>query len=111
MKEKHVDTDPRMATALCRYEVVSRYLALKPRRGLKKKLLDKLSLETWIGPDGEPFSVSAETIRVWARRYRRSGLEGLKDKERPKRGVSALSEEQKELVCRLKQDVPARSLD
>jgi len=111
MKEKHGDSDPRLASALCRYEVVSRYLALKPRRGLKKKLLDKLSEETWIGPDGEPFSVSAETIRAWTRRYRRSGLEGLKDKERPKRGISALSEEQKELVCRLKQDVPARSLD
>lgn len=111
MKGKHADTDTRMATALCRYEVVSRYLALKPRRGLKKKLLDKLSEEMWSSPDGKPFSVSAETIRVWARRYRRSGLEGLKDKERPKRGVEVLTEAQKELVCRLKKDVPERSLE
>lgn len=111
MKKKHGDQDPRMAAALCRYEVVSRYLALKPRRGLKKKLLEKLSQETWTGKNGALFTVSAETIRAWARRYRRSGLEGLMDKERPKRGVSVLSEEHKELVCRLKQDVPARSLE
>jgi transposase len=111
MGKKQEYVDPRMASALRRYEVVSRYLALKPRRGLKKKLLEKLSDETWTGPDGESFAVSAETIRAWARRYRRNGLEGLMDKERPKRGVEVLTETQKELVCRLKQDVPERSLE
>lgn len=103
--------DPRMAKALCRYEIISRYLALKPKRGLKKKLLKKLSEERWLGPDGTIFMVSAETIRAWARRYRRSGLTGLMDKERPKRGVSVLTEEQQKLVCDLKEDVPGRSLE
>jgi len=111
MNEKNQDMDPRMAMALCRHEVVSAYLALKPRRGLKKKLLEKLAKETYISPDGEPFQVAAETIRVWARRYRRSGLQGLMDKERPKRGTGALTEEQKELVCAMKKEVPARSID
>ena len=110
MKQKEV-TDPRMDKALSRYEVVGRYLALKPRRGVKKKLLEKLAAERWSGPDGTLFSVSAETIRAWARRYRRSGISGLMDKERPKRGVSVLTEDQQKLVCRLKEDVPGRSLE
>ncbi len=113
---KHQETkqdihDKRMKMALCRHEVLSRYLAMKPRRGLKKKLLEKLARETWTGPDGEPFMVSAETIRAWARRYRRNGLDGLMDKERPRCGVEALTEAQKDLVCRLKEDVPSRSLE
>ncbi len=103
--------DPQLAKALCRYEVISRYLASKPKRGIKKKLLKKLSEERWPGLDGTFFTVSAETIRAWARRYRRSGIGGLMDKERPKRGVSVLSEEQQEIVCKLKEDVPGRSLE
>lgn len=103
--------DKRMKMALCRYEVLSRYLAMKPRRGLKKKLLEKLARETWTDPEGSPFTVSAETIRAWARRYRRHGLDGLMDKERPRRGVVVLTEAQQDLVCRLKEDVPARSLE
>jgi len=111
MNEKNELQDPRMARALCRFEVVSKYRALNPRRGLKKKLLEKLASEVWRGPDGEPMQVSAETIRVWARRYKRSGLQGLMDKERPRRGVEVLSEEQKELICAMKREVPQRSLD
>jgi transposase InsO family protein len=111
MKEKAGDQDPRLAVALSRHQVVGRYLSLKPRRGLRKKLLDKLSCETWMGANGEPLSVSAETIRAWVRRYLRHGLNGLKDKERPKRGVLALTQEQQDLVCRLKQEVPERSLE
>jgi transposase InsO family protein len=100
-----------MAQALCRYEVVGRYLALKPRRGTKRKLLEELADQTWTGPDGEPCRVAAETIRVWARRYRRSGLQGLMDKGRPRRGVAALTAEQRELICALKREVPERSLE
>jgi len=111
MSEQNQNVDPRMAMALCRHEIVSGYLALKPRRGLKKKLLEKLAQETYIGPDGEPFQVAAETIRAWARRYRRSGIQGLMDKERPKPQCDALTEEQKDLVCAMKKEVPARSLD
>ena len=111
MGKKDETQDPRMSKAICRYEVVGRYLALKPRRGLKRKLLEKLAAETYIGPDGEPFRVSAETIRVWARRYRRNGLQGLMDKERPRHGVAALTEGQQALICAMKKEVPARSLD
>lgn len=98
--------DPRLAKALCRYEVISQYLAQKPKRGVKKKLLERLSRKQWVGPDGTFFTASAETIRAWARRYRRSGLSGLMDKERTKRGVTVLTEEQQDIICGLKEDVP-----
>jgi putative transposase len=111
MTRGHETEDPRMALALCRYEVVGRYLALKPKRGTKRRLLEELAGETWTGPDGEPFQVSAETIRVWARRYRRGGLPGLMDKGRPRRGVNALTEGQRDLICALKEEVPERSLE
>ncbi len=110
MTRKEID-DLRMSQALSRYEVVGQYLAMKPKRGMKRKLLEELSSRTWIGPDGEPYQVAAETIRVWARRYRQSGLQGLMDKERPRRGVAVLSAAQQELVCNLKREVPERSLE
>ena len=76
-----------------------------------ERMIEKLSKERWEGPDGTFFTVSAETIRVWARRYRRSGISGLMDKERPKQGVSVLTKEQQDIVCGLKEDVPGRSLE
>jgi putative transposase len=103
--------DPRLAKALSRYEIVARYLTAKPKRGQKKKLLDELAAETWVAEDGSLFKVEAETIRAWARRYRRGGLQGLMDKERPRRGTRVLTEEQCALVCRLKEEVPERSLE
>ena len=111
MRKQEEWVDPRMAMALCRYEIISRYLALKPRRGLKRKVLEKLAQETWNGPNGKPMQVSAETIRVWARRYRRGGLQCLMDKQRQPRSNGALTDEQKGLICALKQEVPARSID
>ena len=111
MTTRHETADPRMAQALCRYEVVGRYLALNPRRGTKRKLLEELAGQAWTGPDGEPFRVAAETIRVWTRRYLRDGLPGLMDKGRPRRGVAALTAKQRKLICALKREVPERSLE
>jgi transposase len=105
------DPDPRQQMALCRYQAISAYLALSPPRGKRGELLSELASRSWPGPDGEPLRVSAETLRSWVRRYRKDGLEGLKDKPRPKRGVVALSAEQVETVLALKRDVPERSLD
>jgi putative transposase len=108
---RHQTEDPRLLAALCRYDVVARYRAHNPQRGQKRKLLEELAQEAWVGPDGEPFAVQPETIRVWVRRYRDGGLEGLKDKARPSRGVRALTEEQQDLVAALKTEVPERSLE
>lgn len=97
--------------ALLRFQAISAYLALEPTRGQRRAVLEKLAARVWTGPDGEPRQYSAETIRSWVRRYRRRGLKGLVDKPRPRRGSQALSPEVVELACRLKREVPERSLD
>ncbi|MCP3986788.1 MAG: DDE-type integrase/transposase/recombinase [bacterium] len=103
--------DPRLKKALCRYEVISAYIAAQPGRGQKGPLLRQLAARTWTDEEGEPMAVKPETLRVWVRRYRKRGLEGLMDKARPRRGVQVLTPEQAELVCRLRREVPERSLD
>jgi transposase InsO family protein len=103
--------DPRMVKALCRYEVVGRYLAMQPKRGQRRKLLEQLASQNWLGPEGALFQVAAETIRVWVRQYRKDGLPGLMDKKHEARGIQVLTEEQTKLLCQLKKEVPERSLE
>jgi transposase InsO family protein len=105
------DDDPRTRWALFRYQVISAYLAMDPPRGERGALRDKLAAKTWTGPDGAPVEVKAETIRAWVRRYRRRGLAGLQDAVRERRGMRVLDDAQVELLCRMKREVPERSLD
>ena len=105
------DKDLRRAKALARYMIISAYLALEPPRGQRRAVLEQLAGKVWEDTDGQPMQVQAETLRVWIRRYRRGGLEALEDKTHPARGLVALSDEQVELACRLKREVPERSLD
>jgi putative transposase len=103
--------DRRRAQALARYMVISAYLALAPPRGQRRAVLEQLAAKIWEDADGQPLHVTAETLRVWVRRYRRGGLAALEDKPRPSRGIVSLTDEQIELACRLKREVPERSLD
>jgi transposase InsO family protein len=103
--------DPKMAVALFRYEVIAAYLAAQPPRGQRGPLLAQLAARTWTDPRGQPHTFSAETLRTWVRRYRRTGLQGLLDSPRPQRGVQTLTPLQVELVCGLKREVPERSLE
>jgi putative transposase len=105
------ETDRRQQMALVRYQIISPYLALKPPRGRRRELLRHLANQPATGPDGEPLCVQAETLRSWVRRYRRHGLAGLMDKQRPQRGIQVLTAEQVETVLSLKREVPERSLD
>jgi len=97
--------------ALFRYKVISAYLALEPKRGQRRELREKLAQKEWPGPEGEPVRVTAETIRAWVRRYHQGGFAALHDKVRPKRGTRVIDDEQVALLCGLKREVPARSLD
>lgn len=97
--------------ALLRFQAISAYLADDPPRGRRRARLEQLAERDWILPDGTPTRFSAETLRGWIRRYRQGGLPALEDKARPSRGTTALTEEQIALFCRLKDEVPARSLD
>ena len=106
-----MDDDPRLSKALARYQVVSAFLAADLTRGQVSLFREQLAKRTWIGPDGQPMVVTAETIRVWVRRYRKRGLDGLFDKERPSTGVQVLTPGMMEIACALKRKVPERTLD
>lgn len=103
--------DPRLEKALARYQVISSYIADPPPWGERKKAREKLAAKIWRDHHGEPFTVSEETIRVWIRRYQQRSLEGLKDKLRPRRGMTALSPEIIDEACALKEEVPQRTID
>lgn len=105
------DDDLEQAWALARYQVISAYLALEPRRGQRTGLLLQLAARGWRDPHGETFHAAAETIRVWVRRYRRGGLSALRDKPHPRRGVEVLGPDEIERLVKLRRDVPERSLD
>jgi hypothetical protein len=55
--------DPQLRKALCRYEVISAYVAARPRRGQKKRMLEQLAAREWKDEHGEPLKVEAETLR------------------------------------------------
>lgn len=106
-----MNDDPQLTKAIARYEVIASYIADPPPRGQRAVRRKMLAERTWVGPDGQSFRVSAETIRVWIRKYRLHGLDGLMDKPRPRRGVQALSEEVIAKAVALKKEVPQRTLD
>ena len=99
------------AKALLRYFVISAYLAADPPRGQKGAMLRQLASKVWHDENGEAFTAQAETIRAWVRRYQKGGLAALEDKRRSYGGVHALTEEEAELLCALKQEVPERSIE
>ena len=104
------DVDARLARALHRYEIISAYIAETPPRGKRRALLRKLSERVWTRPDGEMVQYSVETLRKWVRRYRKMGLDGLKDAPRQTPGGRVLTPRIIAEACRLKEEVPQRSI-
>ena len=102
---------PPSEMALLRYQAICAYLVLEPARGQRTAVLKELASKTWTLPDGRILTFAAETLRGWVRRYRRGGLDALEDLDRVRPGVGVLTNAHKELICRLKRDVPARSIE
>jgi putative transposase len=105
------EDDRNQQKALQRYQIISAYLAADPPRGSRGQMLQQLASKRWLLESGEAFSVRAETIRYWLRRYRQDGFEALKDKPRKTGQSQAIPAELVETACRLKLEVPERSLD
>lgn len=103
--------DPREALALARFQAISAFLADDPPRGQRAARLAHLAGKEWPGPEDTPLRVSAETLRVWVRRYKKGGFAALFDKERPRTGVRALSPDTQARAVELKRAVPERSLE
>jgi len=107
-----MDDERRIKKALLRYQIISPLLAADPPRGQKYKMLEDLAARRWVLEEGERVSPQPETIRYWLRLYRNGGFEALKDKPRKDTGlVRGIPPELIEEACRLKQEVPERSLE
>ncbi|RPJ20890.1 MAG: transposase, partial [Desulfobacteraceae bacterium] len=105
------DQDPAIQRALFRYQIISGYLAADPPRGKRRLLLEQLAGKNWMLESGEAVSVKAETIRLWLRLYRNGGFEALKDKPRSDQGIRAIPQELIEQACKLKLQVPERTIE
>ena len=105
------DHDPITKKALLRFQIISAYLAANPPRGKRRHMLEHLAAKTWFLESGEVFSVKPETIRYWLRMYRLGGFEALKDKPRKDKGVRAIPEDLIQKACKLKLEVPERSIE
>jgi transposase InsO family protein len=105
------DHDPITQKALFRYQVISAYFALDPPRGKRRLVLEQLAAKTWMLQSGEFITVKAETIRYWLRMYRTGGFEALKDKPRSDRGIRSIPQDLIEQACKLKLQVPERSIE
>jgi len=71
--DDHEEAQP--ALALARYEIIGRYLALDPPRGQRRQVLEQLAAKPWPWVGGDPIEVSAETLRVWIRRFPEPGAQ------------------------------------
>ena len=105
------DHDPITQKALWRFQIISAYLAADPPRGKRRQMLEHLAAKTWMLESGEVVTVKTETIRYWLRIYRLGGFEALKDKPRSDQGVRAIPKEIIECACKLKCEVPERTID
>jgi putative transposase len=105
------DNDPILQKALFRYQVISGYLAADPPRGKRRELLEQLAGRPWMLEGGGIATVKSETIRYWLRIYRVGGFDALKDKPRSDRGIRAIPQDIMDQACKLKLQVPERSIE
>lgn len=106
-----MDEDRITKKALFRYQIISAFLAADPPRGSRYKLLEQLAAKQWVLEDGRTLIVQPETIRYWIRLYRTGGFEALKDVPRKDTGVRSIPAGLVEEACRLKKEVPERSIE
>jgi len=97
------------ALALWRYHLIAE--ALSPRLGARERglIVRRVAGAEHHGPDGEPRSVSRNTLDRWIRAYRQHGLAGLHDRRRSDAGTVRRRPDLLEEAARLRQEQPARS--
>lgn len=101
--------DKAEALALWRYHLIAE--ALGPRLGARERgiVVRRIAGEEHAGPDGEPHSVSRNTLDRWIRAYRGHGLAGLHDRRRSDQGAVRRHPGLVEEAARLRIEQPARS--
>jgi len=103
--------DRRHQVALFRYGLISDFIHLpKGQRGLGEKLEEKSALSYAI-PHTTRCRVAVDTMRHWLQSYRGGGFDALFPKLRKDAGQShALPREVADLLCQIKEDNPALSV-
>ena len=79
-------TDTNFDLALWRYGIISPLLHRDANALPFGEMLDLASWNTYVHPNGDHITLSAETIRKWLYRYLKSGLPGLEGKTRSDKG-------------------------
>ncbi|MGC8634885.1 MAG: helix-turn-helix domain-containing protein, partial [Candidatus Limnocylindrales bacterium] len=104
-----MDPDPAEARALWRYHLIAE--ALDPKLGPRERglLVRRMAAAAHTGPDGEPRTVSRNSLDRWIRRYRAEGLAGLHDQPRSDQGSARIDPALLDLAIRLRLEQPARS--
>jgi putative transposase len=104
-----VAPDPAEELALWRYHLIAE--ALDRRIGSRERglIVRRLAGQEHVGPDGEPRTVSRNTLDRWIRAYREQGLVGLQDRPRSDQGGVRRHGELIEEAVRLRLEQPARS--
>lgn len=105
MKQKEQE-----ALALLRYRLILPVLHDDFEEPSANQYFKKVALKAVDFPDGSQRIVRPSTLRMWLNHYRKEGFEGLKDKKRIDKGASrSLTDEQKEVILKLKTDRPRRT--
>jgi len=101
--------DPAEELALWRYHLIAE--ALSPRLGGKERglVVRRLAGQEHVAPDGQPCTLSRNTLDRWIRAYREHGLSGLRDRPRSDQGSVRRHPELIEEAVRLRLEQPARS--
>lgn len=94
--------------ALWRFQIIAPLLVLEGR-GQLKPALAALAQRLHDHPSRGPLQVSERTIEAWLYRYRRDGLEGLKNERRRDRGQSRVIDD--EMAARIEELVRGSELD
>ena len=79
--------------------------------GELKRLLQQLSSQTYLAPNGQSTRVADKTLEHWFYLWKHGGIEALAPKVRSDHGQSKLSCEIQEAIVEAKRDNPKRSLN
>lgn len=106
-----MDEERRKDVALMRVAVLGPLISARLDHGDRVKLFEQTAGRTYEGPDGRPIALAARTVEDWYYAYRRGGFQALLPKQRSDAGSSrAICGEVGELIVRLKQERPRRSV-
>lgn len=97
---------PGQGIELWRYGIISEFLHGDSAGKTMRERLECAARRQWRHPDGRPLMISADTMRHWIYRYRKSGLEGLCDQVRSDCGVSDIPDALRDGFRRLREENP-----